>query len=129
VDRERSAELEDKMTSDWQVLESINVEIGNAEAAGGRVFFEDLLAPSFAFRRATGAIVDREQYIEAIAAGSARTTKVLAITFAGRARAVVSSVVTMEVGGTSQDYDNLRMFIQCNDGSWKLLAWANEPIS
>ena len=54
------------MAADRETLEALNLEIGNAEGRGDKGFFEDLLAPSFAFRRANGVVVDRKQYIEAV---------------------------------------------------------------
>ena len=116
------------MGTDRDALEALNVEIGDAESRGDKGFFEDLLTPSFAFRRANGNIVDRQQYMDAVAASGARTTSIRSITFLGRARAAVSCVVTMEVQGSRKDFDNLRMFIRMDGGPWKLLAWANEPI-
>ena len=116
------------MNTVHESLEALNVEIGNAESRGDKAFFEELLASSFAFRRVTGVVVDRKQFLDAMAQGAPRTTNVRAITFAGKARAVVSCIVTMEVQGSNKDFDNLRMFIRTDDGRWKLLAWANEAV-
>ena len=116
------------MAAERETLEALNLEIGNAEGRGDKGFFEDLLAPSFAFRRANGVVVDRKQYIEAVATSAARTTAIRSISFAGKARAVVTCIVTMDVQGTRKDFDNLRVFVRADDGAWKLLAWANEPV-
>ena len=116
------------MSTERETLETLNLEIGNAEARGDKGYFEDLLAPAFAFRRASGVVVDRKQFIEAVAAGAQRTTSIRSITFAGKARAVVSCVVTMEVQGAKKDFDNLRVFVRADDGRWKLLGWANEAV-
>lgn len=116
------------MSTDHESLEATNVEIGNAETRGDKSYFEDLLASSFAFRRVTGVVVDRKQYIDAVAPSAPRTTNVRSITFAGKARAIVSCVVTMEVQGAKKDFDNLRVFIRSDEGRWRLLAWANEAV-
>jgi hypothetical protein len=113
------------MSTDRETLEAVNIEIGNAEARGDKAYFEDLLAPAFAFRRVSGVVVDRKQYIEAVASSAARPTTVRSITFAGSARAIVSCVVTMETPDGKKDFDNLRVFIRTDSG-WKLMAWANE---
>jgi hypothetical protein len=116
------------MGTDRDALETMNVEIGNAESRGDKAYFEDLLAPAFAFRRASGVIVDRAQFIGAVAPSAPRKTTVRSITFAGHARAVVSCVVAMDVEGVSKNFDNLRVFVLDADKRWKLLAWANEAV-
>jgi hypothetical protein len=116
------------MAGDHERLEALNVDIGNAESRGDKAFFENLLAASFAFRRANGVVVDRKQYIEAVATSAARTTAVRSITYAGKARAIVSCIVRMDVQGVRKDFDNLRVFIRADGDTWKLLAWANEPL-
>src|SRR5262245_48191966 len=114
------------MGTDREALEALNVDIGNAETRGDKAYLEDLLAPAFAFRRASGVVIDRKQFIDAVAASAQRTTTVRSITFAGRAREVVSCIVAMELQGVKKDFDNLRVFVRADDGQWKLLAWANE---
>ena len=116
------------MSTDHEALGKLNVDIGNAESRGDKGYFEDLLTPAFAFRRASGVVVDRKQFIEAVAPGAERTTTVRSITFAGRARAVVACTVAMDVQGTKKDFDNLRVFVRGDDGKWKLLGWANEAV-
>jgi hypothetical protein len=116
------------MSTDRETLEAMNVEIGHAEARGDKAYFEELLAPAFAFRRVTGVIVDRKQYIDAVAASAERKTRVRSITFAGNFRAIASCVVTMDTADGKKDFDNLRVFIRTDDAGWKLMAWANEAM-
>jgi len=116
------------METDHETLEVMNVEIGLAESRGDKGYFEDVLASSFAFRRVTGIVVDRRQYIDAVAPSAVRTTNVRSITYVGDARAVVSCIVTMEVQGAQKAFDNLRVFIRADDRRWRLLAWANEAM-
>ena len=47
------------MTDDLAVLAQLNVEIGVAETNGDRAFLDGILAEQLAFRRASGAVVDR----------------------------------------------------------------------
>lgn len=116
------------MATDHEALTALNLEIGNAETRGDKAFFEALLAASLAFRRANGAVVDRQQFLDAVAPGAARTTSIRSITFAGKARAVVSCIVSMEIQGAKKDFDNLRVFVRAADEKWQLMAWANEPV-
>ena len=58
------------MNTGHESLEALNVEIGNAESRGDKPFFEGLLAPSFAFRRVTGVVVDRKQFLDAVVQGA-----------------------------------------------------------
>lgn len=115
------------MSTDRETLEAVNIEIGMAESRGDKAYFEDLLAPAFAFRRVTGVVVDRKQYIDAVGASAVRMTSVRSITFAGSSRAIVSCVVTMDTAEGRKDFDNLRVFIRA-DAGWKLMAWANEAV-
>ena len=69
-------------------------------------------------------IVDRKEFLDAVASGSDRDTEVESIHLYGD-RAVVTCIVTMKPGG--ERYHNLRLFVR-REGGWKLLGWANEPL-
>jgi hypothetical protein len=116
------------MSTDHDALGILNVDIGNAESRGDKAYFEALLAPAFAFRRAGGAVVDRKQFIDAVAASAQRSTTIRSITLLGEARAILCCVVAMDVQGVRKEFDNLRVFVRGDDGKWKLLAWANEAV-
>ncbi len=69
------------MPSDYELLRTLNLEIGDGEAHGDAEFFEDLLAPAFAMRRADGKRTDdRGRFITSLAESADRSTEVNAIT-------------------------------------------------
>jgi len=110
-------------------LESINREIIDRENAGAapqsKAWLAALLADTFAFRRANGALVGRDDYLAGLKDGGDRTpVGDMEITLLGKDRAFVHCVVRS--GGV--DYDNARLFI-VEDDAWKLLAWANETLN
>ena len=119
------------MHSDHEELRALNVEIGNAEARGDTAFFEDLLAPAFAMRRADGKrIDDRTRFVSAVTKSAERSTEVHSITFFESNRALVVCTVALEDAQGTKHFHNLRLFIrESSDSPWKLLAWANEPSS
>src|SRR5437016_11226741 len=49
-----------------QALKRLNEEIGRKEQAGEVLFFDTLLADNFLFRRASGAIVDKQHYLNGL---------------------------------------------------------------
>jgi hypothetical protein len=114
------------MKTEIEVLEKLNVEIGTQEQEGAGGFFDDLLAPFFAMRRANGQILDRAGFLAAVAPSGPRSTDVDDVTFVGDLRALVACHV--ELNGTI--YHNLRLFIRSSRTErWQLLAWANEAAS
>jgi hypothetical protein len=117
------------MQSDYEQLRTLNIEIGNAEGRGDTAFFEDLLAPVFAMRRADGKRMDdRGQFIAAVAESAERATEVESITFFEANRALVVCILAMETAEGTRRFHNVRLFTrQAADTPWKLLAWANEP--
>jgi hypothetical protein len=115
------------MQADIDTLKERNIEIGAAESRGDRAWLEGALAMKLAFQRANEArtIVDRKEFLDAVAPGSDRITQIESIHLYGD-RAVVTCIVTMQPGG--ERYHNLRLFIR-REEKWKLLGWANEPLS
>src|SRR4051794_9918320 len=55
-----------KRADDRQVLQQLNVEIGNLETQGDRARLAAIVAPQLAFLRANGKIDDREKYLQAV---------------------------------------------------------------
>jgi hypothetical protein len=112
-------------------LISLNDRIPEAENRGAdaesRAFLDSILAPVFAFRRASGTLTNREGYLSSLASGGDRV--ILGsydITLAGEYRAIVSCRIQMTVGNVMREFDNLRVFVKNKDMKWQLLAWANE---
>jgi hypothetical protein len=116
-------------------LESLNIEIGRREAGTDAEYFEKLLAPAFAMRRANERrdVVDRKTFLDALRAAEKkpRETSIEKVSLVGEERAVVSCVVKMD----ERRYHNLRVFVRNpnpqgeDEPAWLLLAWANEPLA
>jgi hypothetical protein len=117
------------MQPGYEQLRTLNIEIGNAEARADTAFFEDLLAPVFAMRRADGErMEDRGQFMAAVAESAERATEVESITFFEANRALVICIVAMETPEGPRRFHNVRLFTRrAADTPWMLLAWANEP--
>jgi hypothetical protein len=121
---------------DRKALTDLNLRIGQYESEGDWKSLRDCLAiqqlrsggekPVLAFRRANGAVVDAQAFLDAVAKSAQRTTAILSITAEGDNVATVRCLVTM---GDAQ-YLNVRLFVR-NDGGadWRLLAWANEAAA
>lgn len=90
-------------------------------------FFNAVLADVFAFRRRTGVVVGRQDFLDALETGGDRTViDEPKIELMGSTRAAVRYTVSMTVEGALRRFDNLQVFIRDDAGVWKLLAWANE---
>lgn len=119
--------LRHTMTDDLAALAQLNVAIGTAETDGDRAFLEAVLAEQLAFRRASGAVVDRAGYLAAVAPSEQRTTEVESVQLCGD-RAVVTCIVTLHRANDDLPrFHNVRLFTRTDDG-WKLLGWANAAI-
>jgi hypothetical protein len=108
----------------------LNLEITNAENNANRAFFEALLAPAFAFRRANGVVVDRQGFLDALKAGGDRRTEAesIEIKLLGKSRALVECVVFTGTPDQRRRFENARLFSMDEGGNWRLLSWANESI-
>ena len=109
-------------------LHGLNVEIGLKETAGDKPFFRQLLHESFVFSRASGDVDDKKWFLEKLKKSDQRETEVLE-THLYANRAVVAAVVTMTIDGRPAKFHNLRLFVKEPKDGWRLLAWANEPMS
>ena len=120
------------MTDDAALI-SLNDRIIETENRGAdgesRAFLDNILAPVFAFRRASGALTDRDGYLNSLTSGGDRVVLgTYDITRAGKYRAIVSCRIQMTVGNVLREFDNLRIFVKNEGMEWQLLAWANEPV-
>jgi len=123
------------MTTMFEEIAAMNLEIGEREFARDREYFEKHLAPAFAMQRANPerTIVDRSKFLTDLgtATPKPRTTHVDSISLVSQDRLVVVCVVTMD----GQRYHNLRIFVRnrkresAADPEWLILAWANEPLT
>lgn len=118
------------MENDIDVLTKLNIQIGQTETVGdaaSQAWFEGVLAPTLAFRRADlKTFDDRPAFIGKVAPGAARETAIESIDVHGSA-AFVRCIVTVKAAGGDRRYRNLRLFVR-DQANWKLLGWANEPI-
>jgi hypothetical protein len=114
------------MTDDLAMLAQLTVDIGAAETSGDRAFLDSVIAEQFAFRRASGAVVDRAGYLAAVAASEPRLTEIESIQLYGD-RAVVTCVVTLVRSDDERPrFHNTRLLIRAATG-WQVLGWANAP--
>ena len=111
------------VTSDQAALMDLNMEIGEAENRGDRDWLAGILAPRLAFQRADDqkTIDDRVAFLQKVKAGGKRVTRIINPIELFGDRAIVKCIVTVE----NEEFHNLRLFVR-RDGSWRLLAWANE---
>jgi hypothetical protein len=113
-------------------LHSLNEMIAEAENVGGtaesKAFFEGLLSSHFAFRRASGATVSRQEFLEGLKSSGDRRTipDSVRVVPLGRTQALASCTVTMTIDGVVGRFKNARLFILDRDQRWKLFSWANE---
>jgi hypothetical protein len=116
------------MQRDKDALRELNVKIGIAESEGDREFLSSVLAPVLAFRRASGAVVDRATFLDAVKQGARRETAIESIDLLGSDRAVVTCMVSLVEGDRTKQFHNVRLFVRSSEDAWKLLGWANEPV-
>ena len=118
------------MTDELNALVVLNQRIGDAEERGDREFLDSILAPALAFRRAdpAGTVVDRTTFLDGVKPGMRRSTEVESVVRVGESRALVTCIVTAGMTGTAKRFHNLRLFVRVGE-EWKLLAWADEPLT
>ena len=110
-----------------QDLRQINIQIGDEESEGNVPFFEKLLAPTFAMRRANGVLNNRSEFIKNVQPGPRRETIVHEIALLGERRALAHCTVRLLDSSSPGEFSNLRLFIRdSGTDEWLLMAWANE---
>jgi hypothetical protein len=116
------------MSRDDQLV-ALNEEIGKRETAGDAPWFERLLAPQFAMRRASTVHLDRATFLAGVGPSAVRHTTGIEVLLRTDRAAVVTCVVRMQqTDGTSKDFRNARLFSRPDpSAAWQLLGWANEP--
>lgn len=79
------------MDRDFEELWKLNMEIGLAETAGSKDYFDQKLASTFVLRRANPSrdAVNRADFLEGVKRSSQRTTEIESITRFGKERALV----------------------------------------
>lgn len=114
------------------ILEDLNRNFGEQEKAGtdGHPFFDKYLDDNLIFRRASGMVVGKQEFLEALGApgnvSKVLTTTVSTVEVRG-SRALVVAMVHLEGirGGKHVDaiFQNIRLFV--NQGDWKCVMWFN----
>lgn len=114
-------------STDEDVLKKLNLEITAAEDRGDSKWLEGVIGSELAFRRASGALVGRDQFLKDVKARDKTSTKIESVKLYGKDRAIVTSIVTMKIDGNDTSFHNLRMFVRHKD-TWQLIGWANEKL-
>lgn len=117
------------MPTDRQILRKINHQLGVMEEKGDAnsiKWFENILAPKFAFMRSNGTFDNRKKFIKKIKPSDPRETKIISIKVFEN-RAMVACIVTVKSAEGEKKYHNLRLFVRY-EMEWRLLGWANEEI-
>jgi len=109
-------------------LHALNVAIAERETAGDKDWFAALLAPEFTMRRASGACVNRHEFLDAVGPSANRKTTGVTgeeVELAASAMCVVSME---QPDGSWKSFRNYRAFVRTDTAAaWQLLTWANEP--
>lgn len=116
------------MRQDIEELCRINREISDAEDRGDVALLAGHLAPTLAFRRASGTLANRDELLASVKPSGPRTTEIQSVVLLGQTRALVTCIISMPVGGELKRYDNARLFIRSEVGEWRLMGWANEAL-
>lgn len=119
--------MQNDRQNDIDALRQLNVELGDAESQGNREWLDGVIAPELAFLRADKKTFDnRATFLAKVKRSDGRKTEVESVETYGD-RAVVKCIVTVKSESGDKRFHNLRLFVR-NDGEWKLLGWANEPL-
>jgi hypothetical protein len=117
------------MTVSHDDLVALNKEIASRETAGDKAWFDRLLAPEFAMRRASGVHVTRAVFLSAVEPSAPRETSDVNVTHESDHLAMVECMVSMRDGDSERRFQNCRLFTRVDrNRNWQLLAWANAPV-
>jgi hypothetical protein len=112
---------------DIAALADLNRRIGQAESDGDVPLLAGIVSPVLAFRRASGAYVDRQQFLDSVRRSPHRTTRITNVDLSPPNSAVVRCAVTLEEPERAT-FDNVRLFVRSADSSWRLLGWINTRV-
>ncbi len=117
-------------------LKSLNIKIGEAEKAKDKDFFEKNLSESLIFRRASGKIHTKKEFLKGLDNTNLHyhyiktDIKNILISEDGL-KAVVKAIVFVKMTNEGKEieghYTNLRFFQKQND-AWILTSWYNERV-
>jgi hypothetical protein len=112
-------------------IRELNVKMVDEETKGNKAFFDNLLAPTFAFRRTNGAFENRQTFLKSLKADGAQREcdpNSVEIKPLGEQRAFVTCIVRMRTDDEWKEFHNARLFV-LDSKDWRLLAWANEAVT
>jgi hypothetical protein len=117
-------------------LSELNQAFGEAEKSKNIDFFQEHLAENMIFRRASGKITDKAQFLTGLVNPKLvyheiATEVIEPIAYSDdKTTAAVKAIVTVDMTNDGKDikgsFTNFRFFKNEN-GTWKLLTWYNEP--
>jgi hypothetical protein len=111
---------------DEEKLKELNERIGKAESEGDEEFLREVLADELVFRRASGKVVTKEEFLAEVQKNkSERQSKDIKVNLdEERNTALVSLIVRV----MESEFKNLRVFVR-NENEWQCLMWFNTKIS
>jgi hypothetical protein len=116
-------------------LSTLNEESVKVEQAGGdeaRKYFEKLLSDQLIFRRATGKVVGKAEFIEGLKKSSpfsSRSSGIVSVTSLNdRALVTLIVVATRADDGSVHHYRNIRLFSRSGQ-DWLMELWYNYEIT
>lgn len=116
-------------------LSTLNEESVEVEQAGGdeaRKYFEKLLSDHLIFRRATGKVVGKAEFIEGLKKSSpfsSRSSGIVSVTpLNDRALVTLIVVATRADDGSVHHYRNIRLFSRSGQ-DWLMELWYNYEIT
>lgn len=116
-------------------LINLNKQIGEAELRRDETFLRDVLADELVFRRASGAVVTKEEYLAELIKPE-NTYEYLEsenLRFIANEEIAVVTLIVKAKGKRGEKefegkFQNRRVFIE-QQGNWKCIVWFNTKIS
>ena len=114
-------------------LRRLNIEIGRAEKDHAVTSLERILHERLVFRRASGKIVGKQEYLGALPNTTYTVLESTDVEEMHEGNEVAVWAVNVRAKGLTADgnfsgiFRNVRMFV-LQDERWQLLAWANTKI-
>ena len=115
---------------DEQILIKLNRQISEAEKQGNKSFFEDTLAENLIFRRASGQVVTKQEFLDGLATDAfdiliADIANVRI--YQNTAVVVINITAKRKVDEQEGMYLNIRVFTK-DSNQWKLSSWFNNKV-
>jgi hypothetical protein len=107
----------------------LNEKIGISEKAAQRDFFVQHLADNLVFRRANGAVIGKQEFLEGLKPDQLEMLETFVddITINQESAVVDVTVKAKRRNQSPAEFRNIRMF-QKNGTQWQLAAWINTKL-